>query len=124
MRRILVLAAVVATGCGGDGTGATTPRLTIGLDFTPHAAHAGIYAAVRTGADRDNGVRIRIRPPAGGSPDSLKLLATRRADMAVLDIHDLGLALERGADVVAVGALVQRPLAAVIARSVSRPRDL
>ena len=108
-------------------TPGTTPALTVGLDFTPNAAHAGIYAAVRTGADTENGVRIRIRPPAGGSPDSLKLLATGRADIGVLDIHDLGLALEQGADVVAVGALVQRPLAAVIARrdsGVTRPREL
>jgi NitT/TauT family transport system substrate-binding protein/putative hydroxymethylpyrimidine transport system substrate-binding protein len=47
--------------------------------------------------------------------------------MAVVDIHDLGLAREQGSDVVGVGALVQRPLAAVIARwdgDVRRPRDL
>ena len=128
MRRFLVLAAVLMAGCGGsDGESDAPAELTVGLDFTPNAAHAGIYGAVRTGADRDNGIRIRIRPPAGGSPDSLKLLATRRADIAVLDIHDLGLALEKGTDVVAVGALVQRPLAAVIARGdrdVERPRDL
>jgi NitT/TauT family transport system substrate-binding protein/putative hydroxymethylpyrimidine transport system substrate-binding protein len=43
----------------------------------------------------------------------------------VLDIHDLGLARERGRDFVGVGALVQRPLAAIIARrEVRRPRDL
>ena len=43
----------------------------------------------------------------------------------MLDIHDLGLARERGSDFVGVGALVQRPLAAIIARSdVKRPRDL
>lgn len=130
MRRILVLLAVGAAlgGCGDgdDGSGAS-PAVTVGLDFTPNAAHAGIYAAVREGRDEENGIRIRIRPPAGGSPDSLKLLATRRADIAVLDIHDLGLAIEKGTDVVGVGALVQRPLAAVIARAdrdITRPRDL
>jgi NitT/TauT family transport system substrate-binding protein/putative hydroxymethylpyrimidine transport system substrate-binding protein len=124
---VLLLALALVAGCGGDGETDAPPELTVGLDFTPNAAHAGIYAAVRTGADRENGVRLRIRPPAGGSPDSLKLLATRRADIAVLDIHDLGIALERGADVVAIGALVQRPLAAVIARGdrgIRRPRDL
>ena len=43
----------------------------------------------------------------------------------MVDIHDLALARERGVDLVGVGALVQRPLAAVIARgSVRRPRDL
>ena len=124
MRRLLVLMAVAAAGCG-NGDDASVPRtVTVGLDFTPNAVHAGLYAAARA-ADGD--VRLQIRPPGGGVPDSLRLLAARRADMAVVDIHDLGLALERGADVVAVGALVQRPLAAVIARAesgVRRPRDL
>jgi NitT/TauT family transport system substrate-binding protein/putative hydroxymethylpyrimidine transport system substrate-binding protein len=96
----------------------------IGLDFTPNAVHAPIYMAVRNGYDRRHGVTLRIRPP-GSSPDSLKLLSSGRADVAVLDIHDLGLARERGADVVGVAALVQRPLAAIIAQpSVRRPRDL
>jgi NitT/TauT family transport system substrate-binding protein/putative hydroxymethylpyrimidine transport system substrate-binding protein len=127
MRRFLVLIALAASGCGGGGDAGAPPELTVGLDFTPNAAHAGIYAAVRGGHDRDHGVRLRIRPPGGGSPDSLKLLATRRADIAVLDIHDLGLAIQNGTDVVGVGALVQRPLAAVIARAeggITRPRDL
>ena len=96
----------------------------IALDFTPNAVHAPIYTAVREGYDRRHGVRLRIRPP-GSSPDSLKLLSSGRADVAVLDIHDLGLARERGADVVGVAALVQRPLAAIIARpAVGRPREL
>ena len=127
MRRFLVLLAVAVAGCGGDDDAGTPPRVTVGLDFTPNAAHAGIYAAVRTHEDTEQGVRIRIRPPGAGSPDSLRLLATGRADIGVLDIHDLGLAREQGADVVAVGALVQRPLAAVIARrdsGITRPREL
>ncbi len=127
MRRFLVLLAVAVAGCGGDDEAGAPARVTVGLDFTPNAAHAGIYAAVRTHEDTDHGVRIRIRSPGGGSPDSLRLLATGRADIGVLDIHDLGLAREQGADVVAVGALVQRPLAAVIARrdsGVTRPREL
>src|SRR5918992_1058653 len=104
------LAVVLAlSGCGGDGEGAR-PTVTVGLDFTPNAVHAPLYTAVREGYDRDQGVRRRIRPP-GTRPDSLKLLATGRADLAVLDIHDLAIAREQGADVVAVAALVQRPRA-------------
>jgi putative hydroxymethylpyrimidine transport system substrate-binding protein len=110
--------------CGGDGGAEDAHPVTLALDFTPNAVHAPIYAAVREGYDRERGVSIRIRPP-GSAPDSLKLLASGRADMAVLDIHDLGLARERGQDFVGVGALVQRPLAAIIARAgIRRPREL
>ncbi|HEX2311264.1 MAG TPA: ABC transporter substrate-binding protein [Vicinamibacterales bacterium] len=117
MRRFLSLLALLAclAGCGGDDGGGSVERGTLALDFQPNAVHAGIYAA-------DN---ISIRVPSA-STDSLKLLAAGRADMSVVDIHDLGLARERGADLVGVAALVQRPLAAVIARGsdVRRPRDL
>src|SRR3954468_12517768 len=120
----LALAALAAS-CGGDGGGPGAPRpMTVALDFTPNAVHAPIYAAARKGYDRAEGVKIRIRPP-GSAPDSLKLLAAGKVDVAVLDIHDLGLARERGRDFVGVGALVQRPLAAIIAQAgVRRPRDL
>jgi putative hydroxymethylpyrimidine transport system substrate-binding protein len=121
---LAVLLSALAAGCGGGAEKGAPRPVVIGLDFTPNAVHAPIYTAVRKGYDRAHGVRIRIRPP-GSSPDSLKLLSSGRADLAVLDIHDLGLARERGADVVAVAALVQRPLAAIIAQpSIRRPRDL
>jgi putative hydroxymethylpyrimidine transport system substrate-binding protein len=124
MRRALPLLLVVPLVLAACGKGSPS-TIRLALDFTPNAAHAPIYAAVRTGADRRHGLRIRIVQPGSGTPDSLKLVASGRADVGVLDIHDLGLAGERGADVVAIGALVQRPLAAVIARgSIARPRDL
>jgi putative hydroxymethylpyrimidine transport system substrate-binding protein len=116
----------LAAGCDSDDdqSEARPVSAVIGLDFTPNAVHAPIYMAVRNGYDRRHGVDLRIRPP-GSSPDSLKLLSSGRADVAVLDIHDLGLARERGADVVGLAALVQRPLAAIIAQpGVRRPRDL
>jgi putative hydroxymethylpyrimidine transport system substrate-binding protein len=116
VRRFLSLLAVLAclAGCGGDDSGGGSERGTIALDFQPNAVHAGIYAS---------GLKIRV--PAA-STDSLKLLAAGRADMSVVDIHDLGLARQAGSDIVGVGALVQRPLAAVIARrgEVRHPRDL
>jgi putative hydroxymethylpyrimidine transport system substrate-binding protein len=107
----------VLAACGNSNPS----TIRVALDFTPNAAHAPIYMAAR----REHGLRIRIIQPGSGTPDSLKLVASGRADVGALDIHDLGLAGERGADVVAIGALVQRPLAAVIARGgVARPRDL
>jgi putative hydroxymethylpyrimidine transport system substrate-binding protein len=119
---LVALAALVLAGCGG-GSGQPR-RVTIALDFTPNGVHAGIYAAVRKGLDRKHGVRLVIRQPSA-STDSLKLLAAGRADLAVVDIHDLGLAREKQADIVGVAELVNRPLASVIAQAkVARPRDL
>jgi putative hydroxymethylpyrimidine transport system substrate-binding protein len=122
---LLAALACLTAGCGGSSnTGGPTP-LSLALDFTPNAAHAPIYAAVRTGADRRHGVKLRILGPGTGTPDSLKLVTSGRADVGVLDIHDLGLAAIRGADIVGIGALVQKPLAAVIAKaSIARPSDL
>ena len=94
------------------------------LDFTPNAAHAGIYSAVARGYDRRAGVRLRVIPPPSPA-DSIKLLEAGRVEFSVLDIHDLAIADERGADVVGVAGVVERPLAAVIAQpKFHGPRNL
>jgi NitT/TauT family transport system substrate-binding protein/putative hydroxymethylpyrimidine transport system substrate-binding protein len=85
------------------------------LDFTPNAAHAGIYSALARGYDRQAGVRLRAMAPPSPA-DSIKLLETGRVDFSVLDIHDLAIADERGANVVAVAGIVERPLASLIAQ--------
>jgi len=132
MRRAAALLAAVllltgAAGCGGDGAEPGAPRgVALVLDFAPNAVHSGIYAAQRQGYYEERDVDLTIREP-GESTDAPKLLAAGRADFAILDIHDLGIARERGLDVVGVLPIVQRPLAAVIARRsgpVRRPRDL
>ena len=118
VRRILSFLAVGAllAGCGSDSG---EHQVTLALDFQPNPAHAGIY-----GARHDESLDLRVRVPSS-STDSLKLLAAGRADVSVVDIHDLGLARQEGRDLVAIGALVQRPLAAVIARpGIRRPREL
>ena len=122
---LAAVALVLLAGCGGV-TGSDRPdtRATLLLDFQPNGVHAGIYLAAQRGYDDAEGVALRIRKP-GASSDPLKQLETGRADLAVLDIHDLGLARERGADVVGVMALVQQPLAAVLAQpEIRTPRDL
>jgi ABC-type nitrate/sulfonate/bicarbonate transport system substrate-binding protein len=120
-----LLAAALVAGCGSTSGGDRPERdASLLLDFTPNAVHAGIYLATQRGYDQAEGVHLRVRAP-GASTDALKLLEAGRTDMAVLDIHDLGLARQRGADVVGVMALVQRPLAAVLAAPrIRRPREL
>ncbi len=131
MRVAALLAAALllagAAGCGGGGAEPGAPDgATLVLDFTPNAAHAGIYAALRHGFYRDAGIDPTIRQP-GESTDAPKLLQAGRAEFAILDLHDLGIARERGLGPVGLMPIVQRPLASVIAAGdgpVRRPRDL
>jgi len=96
------------------------------LDFTPNSVHSGLYAAAGRGWFADEGLDLTIQPP-GDSTDAPKLLAAGKTDFAVMDINDLGTAYERGFELSPIGALVQVPLASVIAADgaeVKRPRDL
>src|SRR4051794_22409269 len=121
---VLLCLAVLAAGCAGGGTDRPNEDASLLLDFTPNAVHAGIYLATDRDYDKAEGVTLKVRAP-GSSTDALKLLQAGRVDMAILDIHDLALAREQGRDVVGVMAVVQRPLAAVLAQpAVARPRDL
>ena len=127
MRRLVLLGAVAAAlfgGCGEKEDALGPRQVDLALDFQPNANHAGVYAAARTGADRRQGLKLRVRAPSA-STDSIKLLTARRVDLALVDIHDLALARQRGQDLVGVAPVVKEPLAAVIARrGVARPRSL
>jgi ABC-type nitrate/sulfonate/bicarbonate transport system substrate-binding protein len=130
-RTVALLAAVLAlagvTGCGGDGAEPGVPKgATLVLDFVPNAVHSGIYVAGADGYYRDRGVDLEVRAP-GESTDAPRLLGAGKVEFAILDIHDLGIARERGIDLVGVAPIVQRPLAAVFARAdgpVHRPREM
>jgi putative hydroxymethylpyrimidine transport system substrate-binding protein len=132
MRRVAALLAAallgaVLAGCGGGGAEPGAPKgATLVLDFQPNAVHSGIYAAQANGYFRDAGLDLTIQEPSS-TADSAKLLETGRADFAVMDINDFGIARERGLDLVAIAAIVQRPLASVIARDpaqIRTPADL
>jgi ABC-type nitrate/sulfonate/bicarbonate transport system substrate-binding protein len=132
MRRAVALLAAVLllaglAGCGGGGAEPGVPKgASLVLDFTPNAVHSGIYAAQGQGFYADAGIDLKVNQP-GESTDAPKLLAAGRTDFAILDIHDLGIAREKGLDLVGVMPIVQRPLAAVIAggsSGVRRPREL
>ncbi len=123
----IALALTGLAGCGGSDAEPGAPKgATLVLDFVPNAAHSGIYAAAAEGFYGDEGVDLKIQPP-GESTDAPKLLGAGKVEFAILDIHDLGIARERGIDLVGVAPIVQRPLASILARGdgpVRRPRDL
>ncbi len=122
-----VVCALAAAGCGDDGAEPGAPEgATLVLDFQPNAVHAGIYAAQARGYFEDEGIDLTIREPSSSS-DASKLLEAGRAELAVMDINDFGIAVERGADLFAIAAIVQRPLASVIAgnrEEIRAPDDL
>ncbi|HEY6760750.1 MAG TPA: ABC transporter substrate-binding protein [Baekduia sp.] len=124
---LVALAAVSATGCAGTDSSDSRPDqdARLMLDFTPNAIHAGIYLAMQRGYDEAEGVNLQLETP-GQSTDGIKALLTGQTDLALVDIHDLALADEKGKGLVGVMALVQTPLAAVLTANgdVKRPRDL
>src|SRR5919204_3404785 len=132
MKRVAALLAAALLGaglaaCGGGGAEPGAPKgATLVLDFQPNAVHSGIYAAQANGYFEDAGVDLTIQEPSS-TADSAKLLETGRAEFAVMDINDFGIARARGLDLIAIAAIVQRPLASVIAGTpdeIRTPADL
>jgi putative hydroxymethylpyrimidine transport system substrate-binding protein len=120
----LLVAGLLVAGCGSAHR-ATHPRPTsLILDFTPNAVHAGIYSALARRYDRAHGLHLHVVVP-GATTDSIKLLESGRVDFAILDIHDLAIARQAGAPLSGIMAIVERPLAAVVAAPAIRtPRQL
>ena len=79
------------------------------LDYFPNADHAGLYAAQAAGDYARAGLDVELKPPPDPSAP-LKLLQSGQADVVISYEPELLLARDKGADLVAVGALVQKPL--------------
>lgn len=130
IRRLLLALAgalllVVPAGCGAAGDASPNAEASLLLDFTPNAIHAGIYLALDRDFSSGDGVDLDVRAPVASSAEAIAALRANKVDFAVLDLHDLALADQNGQDLVGVMALVQQPLASVVAQpSVARPRDL
>src|SRR5436190_9685380 len=122
---LAIVACAALAGCGFSGASERPDKAaTLLLDAPPSGVHAGIFSTMRRGYAEAEGVHLRVRVPAVGS-DAGRALLTGRADFAVLDLHQLARERERGRDLVALLALVQRPLVAVLAPPGTRsPRAL
>jgi putative hydroxymethylpyrimidine transport system substrate-binding protein len=117
---LAVLAALLVLGFGACGERkepavGTRPLepVDLVLDYYPNADHAGLYTAIGAGEFRMAGLDVRPRTPSDPAAP-LKLLAAGRADLAISYEPELLLARAKGARLVAIGALVQRPLTSLI----------
>jgi len=111
---VLALAPTLAA-CGEkpeEPTGAGE-SFTLTLDFYPNPDHAGIYMAQVLGYFDEAGLDLSIETPSDPAAP-VKQVAAGRTDLAISYEPEVALAREQGLDVVAVAALVNRPLTSMI----------
>jgi putative hydroxymethylpyrimidine transport system substrate-binding protein len=113
---VCLACALALTACGAKQdvlAARSTKPFTVILDFFPNADHAAIYSAIAHGDFRAVGLEVRpVAPPTPSAP--LSLLESGRADMAISYEPEVLLARDKGAKVVSIAALVQRPLTSII----------
>lgn len=111
---VLIVALLLAS-CGEkseDATGQPQP-FTLTLDFYPNPDHAGIYMAEERGYFREAGLDVSIQTPSDPAAP-IKHVAADQTDLAISYEPEVILAVERGLDVLAVGAVVDQPLTSLI----------
>lgn len=111
-----VLAVLAAGGCGerqdGDGRPDRQTASVI-LDVPANANHAGLLAAVDDGSFSNAGLAVStMTAPSPSEP--LAMLAAGKADFAISHEPELLIARSRGEKVVAVAAMIQRPLTSLM----------
>jgi putative hydroxymethylpyrimidine transport system substrate-binding protein len=110
----LALALVLAAcGAKSEEGGNEKQPFSLTLDFYPNPDHAGIYMAQRLGYFEEAGLEVTIHTPSDPAAP-IKQVAAGRTDLAISYEPEVVLASEQGLDVVAVGAIVGRPLTSMI----------
>jgi putative hydroxymethylpyrimidine transport system substrate-binding protein len=111
----LLASALGLAACGEKSEDASTAAQPLGLtlDFYPNADHAGIYMAQKLGYFEEAGLDVGIDTPSDPAAP-LKLVAAGQSDVAISYEPEVALAHDKGLDVVAIGALVNRPLTSLI----------
>jgi putative hydroxymethylpyrimidine transport system substrate-binding protein len=119
VRALVVLTALAAVlglaACGEkseEEPGQPQP-FTLTLDFYPNPDHAGIYMAEELGYFREAGLDVSIQTPSDPAAP-IKQVAAGQTDLAISYEPEVILGAEQGLDVVAVGAIVDRPLTSLI----------
>ena len=125
---LLALAACSSGGGSGDGddaAGGGTREVTLMLNWTPNAQHAGIYAAEALGYYEDAGIDLTIVEPADTGVEPV--VAQGDADFGIAQAESLLPARAAGVPVVSIATLLPHndsSLMALADSGIERPRDL
>ena len=126
---LILLAVLVAAGCGGSSGAATTGGLTptsLMLDWYPNADHVGVYAGIDKGFFARAGLAVTARAPSDAS-DPIRLVAAGTTDLGIDYEPEVFLAQQEHIPVVAVASIAPEALASIIASGASgirTPADL
>jgi putative hydroxymethylpyrimidine transport system substrate-binding protein len=98
----------------------------LALDWFPNPDHVAIYEALKEGYFGDVGLELKPHVPSDPAAP-IKQVAAGRVDLAISYEPEVFLARQQGLPVVAVAALVQRPLTSLMAigkKDIHAPADL
>jgi putative hydroxymethylpyrimidine transport system substrate-binding protein len=110
---LALVTGLVACGSKSESGGSEREALSLALDFYPNPDHAGIYMAQKEGFFEEAGLDVSISSPSDPAAP-IKQVATGQTDLAISYEPEVMLAHEQGLPVVAVAALVNRPLTSMI----------
>lgn len=112
----LIAAAPALIACGSKQdvvTGPTQRTVRVVLDYPANADHVGLYMAQAKGDFAKVGLNVKLIEPSNPS-EPLKLLQRGGADLAISYEPELLIARDKGAAILAVGAIAQRPLTSLM----------
>lgn len=125
----LLAIASLSAGCGEKqerAGGGSPERFTVALDFYVNPDHAGLFTALERGYFEEAGLEVETLVPTDPSAP-IRQVAAGRADLAISYEPEVVLAREQDLPVVAVAALVPRPLTSLISlpeAGIAGPTDL
>jgi ABC-type nitrate/sulfonate/bicarbonate transport system permease component/ABC-type nitrate/sulfonate/bicarbonate transport system substrate-binding protein len=126
---LLLVAALALAGCAGgeqeaESAGELRP-VTLMLNWTPNAHHAGIYAAQENGWYEEAGLRVEIIEPSQAGAD--QAVASGEVEFGISQAESVLPARSAGAPVVSIATLLPSNDSALMSLSedgITRPRDL
>ncbi|MFW2488897.1 ABC transporter substrate-binding protein [Clostridium chromiireducens] len=126
----VMLVSLVFSGCAGNANknedksaSKELKEISVLLDWYPNAVHTFLYAAEEQGYFKEAGLKVNLITPAG-TDDGIKLVAAKKADIAISYPKQIILARGESIPVKSVGAIVRSSLNQLMVRKDSGVKTL